>query len=64
MIDGMCGLNASDIVHRSRSEGVPLAPVHIVNVETRDTHEEAANGALAALDLMDRVRVCQYPVTR
>jgi hypothetical protein len=28
----------------------------VVNVETKDTHEEATNGALAALDLMERVR--------
>jgi hypothetical protein len=46
----------SDITHRPRREGDGLSPVHVVNVETKDTHEEATNGALAALDLMERVR--------
>lgn len=44
-----------EVTHRPRREGVGIAPVHVVNVETKDTHEEAANGALAALDLVERI---------
>ena len=32
--------------------------VNIVNVETRDNHEEAANGAMAALALVEREWSC------
>jgi RNA polymerase II subunit A C-terminal domain phosphatase SSU72 len=41
-----------DVTHRKRDR---VGVLHVVNVETKDTHEEAANGAMAALDLMDRV---------
>ena len=41
-----------DVTHRKRER---VGVLHVVNVETKDTHEEAANGAMAALDLMDKV---------
>lgn len=44
-----------DVIHRPVREGFGINPVHLVNIETKDTHEEATNGALASLDLMERV---------
>jgi hypothetical protein len=46
----------SDILHRPPRDGCGVAPVHVINIETKDTHEEAVNGARAAWELM--VAVC------
>jgi hypothetical protein len=48
----------ADILHRAPRDGCGVAPVHVINIETKDTHEEAVNGARAAWELMVAVCVC------
>ena len=50
----------SSYLHRAPNTSENFIPAHVqvvnvINVETKDTHQEAANGASTALSLMDRV---------
>eukprot|EP00455_Lapot_gusevi_P036044 TRINITY_DN4000_c0_g1_i2.p1 TRINITY_DN4000_c0_g1~~TRINITY_DN4000_c0_g1_i2.p1 ORF type:complete len:116 (+),score=28.48 TRINITY_DN4000_c0_g1_i2:54-401(+) len=42
-----------DVMQRQRED--VGKPVHIINLDTKDTHQEAANAALAALALYERI---------
>eukprot|EP01133_Synstelium_polycarpum_P008948 gene8948-10494_t len=44
-----------DVTSRGDSGVIPMQPVHIINLQVKDTHEEAVGGAQHALQLLTQI---------